>query len=99
VKKKVLKGEPTLSCSIGPGMFSTERAISIDLPGGRTVSAFVDRRDVIPDRDVRPGEQYRGHVKVSVVELKKDSAIVDLPQPGLTEGPRLTVPKDLIETD
>jgi hypothetical protein len=99
VTKKVFKKEPTISCSIGPGMFSSERAISIDLPDGRTVSAFVDRRDVIPDKDLRPGEEYRGHVKVSLVEVKKDSAIVDLPQPRLTEGPRLTVPKDLIETN
>jgi hypothetical protein len=98
VKKKVSRGEPTLSCSVGPGMFSSERAISIDLPDGRKVSAFVDRRNVIPDKDVKPGEEYNGHVKVAVVEVKKDSAIVDLPQPGLTEGPRLKVPKDLIET-
>jgi hypothetical protein len=98
VKKKVFKKEPTISCSIGPGMFSSERAISIELPGGRTVSAFVDRHDVIPDRELKPGEEYQGHVKVSLVEVKNNSAIVDLPQPGLTEGPRLAVPKDLIET-
>jgi hypothetical protein len=34
---------------------------------------------------------------VSVLETKKDSALVDLPQPGLAEGPRLRVPKELIE--
>ena len=79
-------------------MFSSERAISIELPGGRTVSAFVDRHDVIPDRELKPGEEYRGHVKVFLVEVKNNSAIVDLPQPGLTEGPRLAVPKSLIET-
>lgn len=79
-------------------MFSTERAISIQLPSGRTVSAFVDRHDVIPDRELKPGEEYQGYVKVSVVEVKNNSAIVDLPQPGLTEGPRLAVPKDLIKT-
>lgn len=98
MKKKVLEREPTISCSISPGMFSSERAISIDLPDGRKVSAFVDRRDVIPDRDVKPGKEYRGHVRVFLVEFRNDSAIVDLPQPGLTEGPRLKVPKDLIET-
>ena len=99
MKKKGPKREPTISCSIGAGMFSSERTISIDLPDGRTVSAFVDRRDVIPDRNPRPGEEYRGHVKVALVEVKKDSAIVDLPQPGLTEGPRLRIPKDIIETE
>ena len=98
MKKKVFKGEPTISCSVSPGMFSTERAISIDLPDGRTVSAFVDRHDVIPDRELGPGEEYRGHVKVALVEVTNNSAIVDLPQPGLTEGPRLMVPKDVIET-
>ncbi|HWP58827.1 MAG TPA: hypothetical protein VNL14_13125 [Candidatus Acidoferrales bacterium] len=98
MKKKLSKGEPRISCSVGPGMFSSERAISIDLPDGRKISALVDRRNVIPDRDVKPGEEYNGHVKVAVVEVKKDSAIVDLPQPGFTEGPRLKVPKDFVET-
>ena len=97
MKKKLVKKEPTISCSIGPGMFSSERAISIELPGGRMVSAFVDRHDVIPDRELKPGEEYQGRVKVSLVELKNNSAIVDLPQPGLTQGPRLAIPKDYIE--
>lgn len=60
-------------------MFSSERSIVIDLPGGRTVSAFVDRHDVIPDRDLKPGEEYKGHVRVFLVEFRNDSAIVDLP--------------------
>ena len=98
MKRKVFDREPTISCSISPGMFSSERAISIDLPGGRKVSAFVDRRDVIPDRDLMPGEEYKGHVRVFLVDFRNDSAIVDLPQAGLTEGPRLKVPRDLIET-
>lgn len=87
----------TLSCLVSPGMFSTERAVSVELPDGRKISAFVDKRDVLPHRDLKPGQEVQGYVKVSVVEVGKDSAIVDLPQPGLTEGPRLKVPKTILK--
>lgn len=92
------KRQTTIPCSVSAGMFSNEKGVSVDLPDGRKVSAFVDRRDVIPDRDIKPEEEYPGYVKVSVVEIKKDYALIDLPQPGLTEGPRLTVPKKIIKT-
>lgn len=86
-----------LRCKVSRGMFSTERGVLVELPGGRKVSALVDKRSVLVSRDPRTGEEVEGRVKVSVLETKKDSALVDLPQPGLTEGPRLRVPKTLIE--
>jgi hypothetical protein len=86
-----------LRCKVSQGMFSTERGVLVELPDGRRVSTLVDKSSVLVSRDPQTGEEVDGRVKVSVLETKKDSALVDLPQPGLTEGPRLRVPKALIE--
>ena len=88
----------TVSCSISAGMFKSERMVSVELPGGHEVTALVDRHQVIPDREVSPSEEYKGQVKVTVVQVKNNSAVIDLPQPGLTQGPRLVVPKNIINT-
>lgn len=77
-------------------MFSSERGVLVELPDGRKVTALVDKRHVIVDKDPQPGGEVEGRVKVFIVEQKRDSVIVDLPQPGLTEGPRLKVPKTFL---
>jgi len=92
------KETTTVNCSISAGMFKSERMVSVALPGGHEVTAFVDRHQVIPDREITPSEEYKGQLKVTVVQLKNDSAIIDLPQPGLTQGPRLVVPKKIVKT-
>jgi hypothetical protein len=71
--------------------------ISVELPGGRGITTLVDRHQVIPDREVSPSEEYKG-VKVTVLEVKNNSAVIDLPQPGITQGTRLVVPKKIIKT-
>jgi len=88
----------TVNCNISAGMFKSERMVSVELPDGHEVTALVDRNQVIPDREVSPSEEYKGQVKVTVVQVRNNSAIIDLPQPGLTQGPRLVVPKDIIKT-
>jgi hypothetical protein len=88
----------TVNCSISAGMFKSERMVSVEVPGGREVTALVDRRQVIPDREVSPNQEYKGQVKVTVVQVRNNSAIIDLPQPGLTQGTRLVVPKNIINT-
>ena len=88
----------TVTCSISPGMFKSERMVSVELPGGHEVTALVDRHQVIPDRELSPNDEYKGQLKVTVVEVKNKSAVIDLPQPGLTQGTRLVVPKNIIKT-
>jgi len=97
MKEKTPKTEASISCTVSQGMFSSERGVFVELPDGRKVTAFVDKRDVIVDHDPAVGEEVRGRVKVAVVEEKKDSVIVDLPQPTITSGPRLRVPKVLLD--
>ena len=88
----------TVSCSISAGMFKSERMVSVELPGGREITTLVDRHQVIPDREVSPTEEYKGQVKVTVVQVKNNSAIIDLPKPVLTQGTRLVVPREIIKT-
>src|SRR6266511_2219228 len=88
----------TDSCSISAGMFKGERMVSVELPGGPEITTVVDRNQVIPDREVSPTEEYKAQVKVTVVQVKNNSAIIDLPQPGLTQGTRLVVPREIIKT-
>lgn len=96
MRKRNSEMETTISCKVSPGMFSNERGVTVELPDGRRVSAFVDKRHVSVREEPKPGREVEGRVRVTVIEVKKDSAIVDLPQPGLTEGPRLKVPKELL---
>jgi hypothetical protein len=98
--KSRVKGKDitTIGCSISAGMFKSERMVSVELPGGHEVTTLVDRHQVIPDREVGPKEEYKGQVKVTVVQVQNKSAIIDLPQPGLTQGTRLVVPKEIIQT-
>ena len=79
-------------------MFKSERMVSVELPGGHEVTALVDRHQVVPDRELSPNEEYKGQLKVTVVEVKNKSAVIDLPQAGLTQGTRLVVPKNIIKT-
>lgn len=97
MKEKTPKTEASISCTVPQGMFSSERGVFVELLAGRKVTAFVDKRDVIVDRDPAVGEEVRGRVKVAVIEEKKDSVIVDLPQPTITSGPRLRVLKVLLD--
>ena len=98
MKQKKREVEITMSCKVSRGMFSSERGVHVRLPDGREVSALVDKRHVIVERDPRPGSEVSGRVKVDVVKVGKDSVIVDLPQPGIAAGPRLKVPKSFLRS-
>ena len=96
MSKKILEMEATLRCKVSPGMFSSERGVIIELQDGRKVAAFIDKRHVRVDQEPQSGREVDGYVKVSIVEIGKDFVIVDLPQPGLTDGPRLKVSRNQI---
>lgn len=94
MKKKNQTAEPTISCKAALGMFSSEREVVVELADGRKISALVDKGDVIVDEDPLPGKEVPARLKVTIVEKSgKDAVIVDLPQPSLTEGPRVKVAK------
>src|SRR5215831_2787574 len=82
-----------IQCKVSPGLFDTERQVTIKLPDGTEFVAFVDERNV----KVKGGQQLQldhpvdGWVKVFPVEVKKNKALVDLPQGSFTRGPRIQV--------
>jgi hypothetical protein len=96
-KKKKTTAATAIKCQVSPGMFSTERGVRIKLPDGRTVYTIVDERNVQVNSALRPGTEVEGRLRVSVVEMKGKSAVVYLPQSGLTEGTRITVPKAMLK--
>ena len=90
-------GEARIPCKVAVGMFSDEREVFIHLPDGRSLSALVDKRDVLVKSDPEEGKPLDGEVKVSVVEQYKGMVLVDLPQAGITVGPRMQVPKTFLK--
>ena len=88
-KRKV--EQPTVDCEVTPGMFSNERGVTVKTLDGRQVFALVHRRHVIIDQEPASGSEVPGRVKVALVSVGKDSALVDLPQPTITQGPRVKV--------
>jgi hypothetical protein len=100
MSKRTLEMEAALRCKVSPGMFSSERGVIIELQDGRKVAAFIDKRHVTVNQEPQSGREVDGYVKVSIVEIGEDYVIVDLPQPGLIEGPRLKVSRNqIVEED
>jgi hypothetical protein len=87
------RSQATIVCTVAPGMFSSEREVYITLADGREISALVDKRSVIVEQEPRPDLQVPGKVKVSLIQVdeKSRSALIDLPQAGFSEGPRVRV--------
>jgi|GEM_PF-2880006 len=97
MKKNNDKKELMINCKVSAGMFSSERGVTIEIPDGRKFSALVDKSLVSVKEDPQPGQEIWGKVKVYIVEKKGDSVIIDLPQAGLTNGPRLKLLKQYLE--
>jgi hypothetical protein len=89
--------EATIPCLVSLGMFRDERGVRVRLPDGRELSVIVDRRSVIVETDPEPGKEVQGKLKVAVVAVKDDRALVDLPQASFTSGPRLELPRAALQ--
>ena len=88
-----------IRCKVSPGLFDTERQVIVQLGTGQEYVAFVDARNVKVKANQEPAlnKPIDGWVRVLPVEVKKNTALVDLPQGGFTEGPRIEIPsKELI---
>lgn len=85
-------------CKVSLGMFRHERIVRLALPDGQTLSLFVDESQVEVPRELEPGEEVDGFVKVAIVEENDGYAIIDLPQQSFTRGPRVSVPRAFVRT-
>ena len=70
---------------VHPGMFPSERAVSFQA-GGKEYTLLVDARDVENET-----------LRVSVVEEGDIEALIDLPRDTFSSGPRIRVPKELLQ--
>ena len=78
-------------------MFSNERSVLLDLPGEERLSVLVDATNVHVAHDPDIDEEVDGRLDVRIVADEGDSFVVDMPQPSLTRGTRVRVPRRLVE--
>lgn len=97
--KKSYKKPLFILCRVSQGMFSNEWEVTVELSNGYYVIAFIDKKQVFIKQEPEKGQKVGGKVMVSVVTLKKDTIIVDLPQPTLTKGTRIEISKQLVVKD
>jgi len=81
-----------IDCTVSSGTFADERSIVVNLANGQSVLAFVDKSQVVVEKDPKDGEEVNGQLRVYVVSKIKDKAIIDLPEAGIAVGPRVEVP-------
>ena len=74
-----------LTCSIGPGQFPTEYAVSGVQQNGKAFSLFAPRDSVSPLSD------EKGLVRVDVVDKRGDLVLVRLPAQTFENGQHVTV--------
>ncbi len=94
--KTIQEERVRIKCKVSLGLFSNERGVRIELPGGKAVSALVDKSQVEEERAPTAGEEVNGFVWASIVKESSDSYMIDLPQPTLTGGTRVLVPKSIV---
>ena len=74
-----------LRCKVEPGMLATERVVEVDA-GERTFRFVVGRESVTAGDSVR----------VYVVQEAPRTALVEVPGEPLSDGVRISVPKELL---
>jgi hypothetical protein len=80
-----------LRCTVSPGQFSSEYAVSVRSFSGRTFSLFADRGDVECDQFPSEDRTVEGWVSVEIVNSSETHYLVQLPQSTLENGRFLSV--------
>lgn len=84
-----------LECTVAPGMFINEYEVILDLEG-RKISAVVGKENVEVTRQPIEGKPGNGWLRVRILDLTAELALVDLPRPAFTSEPRLKVPRKML---
>jgi hypothetical protein len=77
-------------------MFSSEWAITIELPAGERITAFVDKSLVKVRREPAPGQYVPGELEVLLVKERGDTLLLELLAPSLTSPSRIEAPRSLL---
>src|SRR5437764_12816082 len=80
-----------LCCTITPGQFSSEYAVSGQQSNGTGFSLFVPHEYVACDRVPTTQQPAEGWLRIEVWDRKGDRVIVRLPRPTLENGQFVTV--------
>ena len=88
----------TIPCKVAKGMFSDEWSVEVIFSKRKRETFFVRKEKVYLDEELTdPAKTVSGEVEVVVVEEKGDRVLVDLLSPGITFGPRFSVPKSFLK--
>ena len=96
----IAERERTIDCKVSPGMFSNERVVVIELPGGEEVSLFVDKDAVQATQDLKPGNRVIGYLNVFIIGESargSDYVLIALPGAGMNTTSRIEVPEVLLK--
>jgi hypothetical protein len=80
-----------LRCTVTPGQFSSEYAVSVQSFSGRTFSLFATRGDVQCDQSPSEDRSVEGWLAVEIVNSSETHYLVQLPQSTLENGRFLSV--------
>jgi len=89
------KREEWVECKILLGVFSDEREAVLKLADGKEISVPVNKSLIRVESEPSEETAGLGRVKVRVIREEADRLLVELPGPGLTQGPRVEIPRDL----
>lgn len=87
--------ETCLRCSVSPGQFTGEYAVSASQSNGELFSLFVDEELVDTESREHPGE---GWLRVAILESRGNDVLIMLPAPSLEGGQFVTVPSNQLSS-
>ena len=87
-----------IDCDVMPGMFTNERGVRFKLADGTEATVIVSASTVAVKRPFVENQEAPGKLLAYVVEKRKDTLVLDLPQPTLQGGPRVEVSKSLVQS-
>ncbi len=85
--------ETCLRCTVAPGQFTGEYAVSATQSNGDGFSLFVDE-DLVDWEPRQVDGRGEGWLRVEVVDRRGDQALIRLPGPSLEGGQFVTVRSD-----
>ena len=92
-----MENERWLRCTVSPGQFPGEFAVSLQSADGHGYSLFAPEEDVDPSQIPSEGIQVDGWIRVSIVDENGVLALVRLPRQAIENGAFVTVRKDQLE--
>jgi hypothetical protein len=87
-----------IRCSVNPGQFSAEYAVTVQAFNGKTYSLFASRQDVECDFPPTEDQSVEGWLSVQPIKHNNKLFLVQLPQSTLENGRFISVSSDQLRS-